>query len=202
MTFKDTHPSMENIMNFAALSNDTLNKDSFREYFAMAMHFSKCETCRKIKDEMVAFSNGIDEFVAGGRTDNSLKLKVYYSFAKLDVDNEWKKKNIFVAMKGKISKKDNQSVIQSINNSTNIDNIESEYDEYQNEIRFDGKSRVLLGNEKIKIDLYDDTQTRHSMLLIPENAESQPVFCEMEKSDSFWTASCECPEDNYDIVLF
>jgi len=205
MLEKNNHPTLEMIMDFASLSKDTIDRNRFGDYFAMVAHFVQCEKCRKIKDEMIMFLEQIDLHLSESKSERALKLKIYYSLELLELTDEWKNNEILLSVKGKISKQIGESVIQSIRfdreKEKNMQFDGDLLDKYS-EVIDSNNNRISFGSEKIEVSLCDDGRDKHSVLIIPENVEKQPILCTMKKETDMWQVSCDCPEDDYDIVVF
>lgn len=57
------HPSTEKIMEFVNIIPIDMTSDKQREYFDMMVHFSHCEKCRGIKDEMISFCEKTEDIL-------------------------------------------------------------------------------------------------------------------------------------------
>lgn len=201
----NNHPSLDMIMDFVCLSKDTQDKKNFADYFELVSHFAKCTECRRIKDEMMIFNRHMDSLLASNEKYRAFMLKVYRSLERLDVAAEWNDKDILLSVKGKVSKNTGESIIKSVNikNKTElISATDRELVDSMSEFVDTNNNRISLGTEKVEVSLNDDGRERHSLLLIPDNIERNPMICALEKEDNRWQASCSCPEDEYDIVVF
>ncbi len=76
MIENNNHPSLDQIIEFAELSKDTLDKSKLSEYFSMACHFDSCEECCKVKDQLVEFNEVFDLVMSDVAQKKSLKEKI------------------------------------------------------------------------------------------------------------------------------
>ena len=193
------------ILNFANLSKDTLDRGKFGEYFAMISHFKECETCRKAKDDMVLFLDQLNSVFGKDEKSKALKIKILYSLDLLNMAEEWKNNDILLSAKGKVAEKVGESVIQRVDFDcyTDVESCENglALDRYC-EIVDVNNNRIAFGSGKVEITLIDDGKDKHSVLLIPDNIDSTPILFDLEKNVNKWQASCRCPEDDYEIVIF
>lgn len=198
------HPTPESIMEFAGLSKATLDREKFGDYFAMAVHFAECEKCRALKDDMVVFLKELDSCFSENAAQRALKLKVYCALEILERADEWKDNEILLSVKGKVSKQIGESVIQSINYDCKKEKnrqTDGEIQDKYNEIIDSDNNRISLGSEKVEVSLCDDGKAKHSVLIISEDVSKRPIFCDMQKVTDMWEVSCDCPADDYEIVV-
>ena len=198
------HLSDEEIMSFVSMTADSLTGDNLSSYFGMIAHFTQCERCRKMKDDMLSFSEKFDDFLSEASGQCGLKMKIYRSMNRLDKMDEIEN-DVLMSVRATVSKKTGKSVIEK--SSPEYRYIEKLPSNTDCEEKYAGvediyDNRIVVSEEMVSVSLTDDGKDRHSVLLIPENSENMPVFCRLERKNERWKTECACNDDDYDIVVF
>ncbi len=203
MAVVNNHPSTEEIMAFVCPDGDVFCEENFESDFKMISHFVACEECRKIKDEMVSFIEKLETSLGHAGKNRGLKLKIMHSLLQVNPHNELVYNDVILACRGSVSETAEKSVIHF---DAEKDKLTEMWDNAKQEKTYvfleTAVNKISLGNEQINVVLSDDGKKEHALLLIPENAESEPILCSMSKESLNWQVQCTCPEDEYDIVIF
>ena len=120
--------------------------------------------------------------------------------------------DIILAVKGTLSntidnskfylEQENQNILTKNFNYVTMNGEDGITKKYLNMISDDKFNKITLDSGNISVSLSDDGKSKHSILLIPENIDREPIIQKLKKEKDEWKAECICPEDDYDIVIF
>ena len=205
------HLNFDDILNFVCSDSKMFAKDT-KNYFSYIQHFSECDKCRKIKNDLCKIKLDLESAIQFLKNDEIVKLKakIAYSLERLQIPHN-KYNNIILAVKGTISNKtdnskfyleqENQPLLSKNFDYVTIDD-EGITKKYLNMIADDKFNKITLDAGNISVSLSDDGKATHSVLLIPDNLSKEPIIHKLKKEKDEWKADCVCPEDDYDIVIF
>lgn len=187
------HPSMAEIMEFVCLTKEELKPENYTKHFGMVAHLVKCAKCSMIKERMEEFVEFFDKSLDAAAESNLDMFRVFCSLGELDKIELLKKRQIILNVKAKISKEAGKSKIFTCGSSDNILNEDVYTDERNN--------KILLMQEKVNVIINDNEKEELSLLMMSCNEGKEPIFKDMERNGESWEVSCDCPEDEYDIVV-
>lgn len=157
------HLSFNEILSFVCSDRTSFSK-SPEKYFDFVKHFSECEKCREIKNDLCRMQQSMEDAIQFLKNDDMVKLKAKITYS--------------------------------------LDKLQLPQKKYFNMIVDDKLNKITLDAGNISVSLSDDGKNKHSVLLIPESIEREPIIQNFKKEQAGWKAECICPEDDYDIVIF
>ena len=206
------HLSFNEILSFVCSDRKAFSK-SPEKYFGFVKHFSECEKCREIKNDLCRIQQNMEDAIQVLKNDDIVKLKakITYSLDKLQLPHK-KYNDIFLAVKGTLSntidnskfylEQENQHLLSGNFDYVTMNGEDGVARKYLNMIADDKLNKITLDSGNISVSLSDDGKSNHSVLLIPENIDREPIIQKLKKEKTEWKAECICPEDDYDIVIF
>ena len=206
------HLKFNEILSFVCSDGKAFSK-SPEKYFDFVKHFSKCEKCREIKNDLCRIQQNMEEAVRVLKNDDIVKLKakIAYSLDKLQLPHK-KYNDIYFAVKGTLSniadnskfylEQENQHLLSGNFDYVTVNGEDGVAKKYLNIIADDKLNKITLDAGNISVSLSDDGKSNHSVLLIPEDVAREPIIQKLKKEKTEWKAERICPEDDYDIVIF
>ncbi len=184
---------MTEIMEFVCLTREELKTENYAKYFGMVSHLVKCSRCSRIKEEMEAFVDFVGKALDAASEKNLDMFRVFRALEGMNKSELLKERNVILKVRAKISKEAGKSEIFAGNLAENL---------CTPEIYTDGKNnRILLEQEKINVVINDAEKEAMSLLMMSQDEEKEPIFRDMQRTGEGWEISCDCPEDEYDIVV-
>ena len=206
------HLNFNEILSFVCSDRTSFSK-SPEKYFDFVKHFSECEKCREIKNDLCRIQQSMEDAIQFLKNDDMVKLKakITYSLDKLQLPQK-KYNDIFFAVKGTLSntadnskfylEQENQHLLFGNFDYVTMNREDGTTKKYFNMISDDKLNKITLDAGNISVSLSDDGKNKHSVLLIPESMDREPIIQKLKKEEAGWKAECICPEDDYDIVIF
>lgn len=187
------HPSLTEIMEFVCLTKDDLKTENYAKYFGMVAHLAMCDRCSKIKERMEEFVRYLDNSLDAAAEKNLHMFRVFCSLEEINKADILLNRNVVLNVRAKLSKEVGKSKI--FTDAPFGERAETElYTDEKN-------NRVFVEQEKINVLINDEGKKEMSLLVMSESEGKLPIFKDMQKSGEGWQISCECPEDEYDIVV-
>ncbi len=187
------HPSMTEIMEFVCLRKEELKPEIYAKYFGMVSHLVKCRKCSRIKEEMQAYVDFVDKSLAAAMEKKVGMVRVFRALGGINKADILKERDVILNVRAMVSKTAGKSGIFVGGLVENLYKSDSYTDERNN--------TILLEQEKISVVINDGKKNEMSLLVMSQNEEKEPIFKDMERIGESWEISCDCPEDEYDIVV-